>query len=149
MHGPHIWILVADGETARIYSSSSQSDRLETAVPFEFRMSNPPTREQGTERPGRVYESSGMARHAAEPRVDWHREQKREFAREIGRFLQEKTRDGAFDVLLLAAPPQMMGDLREELDPATRKLVSGEIVKDMTHLGPQELQKYLSKEDWI
>lgn len=148
MATPHIWVLVADGKTARIFSAHGRTDRLEPAVPFELRLPNPSTREQGTDRPGRVVESRGSARHSVEPHVDWHREAKRKFAEDIADLLKEKTRENAFDELLLIAPPQMMGDLRSALDEPTRARVKGEVVKDLTKLSPSELHDYLVAEVW-
>ena len=139
MTAPRIWILVADGQTAR----------LEPALPYEMRMPNPPTREQGAERPGRAYESSGKARHAVEPHVDWHREAKRSFAGELADLLGQKARDNAFDELVLIAPPQMMGDLRDALDGATKARVKTEVTKDLTQLTAIELHDYLTEEVWF
>jgi protein required for attachment to host cells len=146
---PHIWIVVADGEAARFYSSRKRHEKLEPALPFEMRMPNPPTREQGASEPGRVFDSMGSARHSVQPHVDWHREAKRKFAEEIAELLAEKAREKAFDKLVLVAPPQMMGDLRAAIDSATKTLVIGEVVKDLTHLSPTELGSSFAAEDWF
>lgn len=148
MATPHIWVLVADGKTARVFSAQGRTSRFEPAIPFEMRLPNPSTREQGTDKPGRVFESQGGTRHSVEPRVDLHREAKRTFAEEIAALLKEKTREKAFDELLLIAPPQMMGDLRAALDGPTRARVKGEVVKDLTKLSPSELHDYLVAEVW-
>lgn len=148
MATPHIWVLVADGKTARIFSAHGRTERFEPAVPFELRLPNPSTREQGADKPGRVFDSTGQARHAVEPHADWHREAKRKFAEDIADLLKEKTRENAFDELLLIAPPQLMGDLRTALDGPTRARVKGEVVKDLTKLSPTELHDYLAAEVW-
>jgi protein required for attachment to host cells len=149
MKHPHIWILVADGKTARFYSSKKPHEKLEPAVPFEMRMPNPPTREQGAGKPGRVHESVGAARHSVQPHTDLHREAKRRFAGEIAELLRGKTQENAFDKLVLVAPPQMMGDLRDEIDNATKARIIGEVVKDLTHLSPTELGATIAREDWF
>ncbi|MEN6541023.1 host attachment protein [Parvibaculum sp.] len=148
MKPPHIWIVVADGETARIFSAHGRTAKLEPAIPYELRMVNPPSREQGTERPGRGHESVGQLRHGVQPRVDPHREAKRTFAEEIAELLHGKTRERAFDELILAAPPKMLGDLRDALDDKTRALVKAELHKDLTKLSPAELHAYLTVELW-
>lgn len=148
MAAPNIWILVADGAMARFFAAAGRTAPLEPALPFEMRLPNPSTREQGTDKPGRVFESQGGTRHSVEPRVDLHREAKRTFAGEIADLLKEKTRENAFDELLLIAPPQMMGDLRSALDAPTKARVKGEVVKDLTKLSTTELHDYLVAEVW-
>lgn len=149
MKHPNFWFLVADGEAARFYSSRGRHAPLEPAMPYELRMPNPPTREQGADKPGRVFDSTGGARHSIEPHADWHREAKRKFAREIGELLGEKAREGLFDKLVLVAPPQMMGDIRAEIDDATKARLAGEVVKDLTHLSPTELRAWFAEGDWF
>jgi len=92
MTAPRIWIVVADGETARIYSALGRTARLEQALPYELRMPDPPTREQGADKPGRVFDSHGAGRHAIQPHADWHREAKHQFAREIAELWRRRRR---------------------------------------------------------
>ena len=56
-----IWILVADGQKARFLASEKRNEDLVAAMP-DMAVPNPPSREQGTERPGRVHESVGAVR---------------------------------------------------------------------------------------
>jgi len=148
MKSPHIWIVVADGETARFFSAHGRTAKLEPGLPYELRMVNPPSREQGTERPGRGHESIGQLRHSVQPRVDPHREAKRTFAEEIAELLYGKTREDAYDELIIAAPPKMLGDLRDALDEKTKERVKAELHKDLTKLSPTELHAYLTAELW-
>lgn len=148
MKSPHIWIVVADGETARFFSAHGRTAKLEQGIPYELRMINPPTRDQGAERPGRGHESVGQLRHSVQPRVDLHREAKRSFAEEIAALLFEKARENAFDELIIAAPPKMLGDLRDAMDEKTKERVKAELHKDLTKLSPTELHAYLTAELW-
>jgi protein required for attachment to host cells len=145
MKRQHLWIVVADGETARFYEREGRLARFAPAMPFEMRMPNPPSREQGADAPGRAFESVGRTRHAIEPRVDRHREAKRSFARDVGEVLREKVRENAFDKLVLVAPARTMGDLRAEIDDATKQRLVGEVVKDLTHLSPTELDAWFAE----
>jgi protein required for attachment to host cells len=149
MHAPHTWIVVADGAVARFYSLAGPAAKIEPALPYELRHPNPASRNQGTDHPGRVHESSGVARHAVEPRVDPHRESKRTFAREIAELLAVKTREKSFERLVIVAPPQMMGDLRAALDDATKACIKAEIAKDLTHLSAKELLDHLRAETML
>jgi len=141
MHAELEWALVADGQHARF---------LEREVPFgawrerageALEIANPRSREQGTERPGRVHESSGTARHAIEPRTDPHREAKRLFARRLAERLEASA--GQYQRLTLVAPPHFLGDLREELGEAARRKLRGTLDKDLTHAPLAELSGQL------
>ncbi|MDO8838217.1 MAG: host attachment protein [Parvibaculum sp.] len=140
-----IWILVADGQKARFLASEKRNEDPVAALP-DMTVLNPPTREQGTERPGRVFESTGARRSAYEPPTDLHRQAKRDFARAVAETLLEKTREGAFDKLIIVAPPEMLGDLRAAMAPETKALLIGERAKDYTQLTPREIKEQLSND---
>ncbi len=132
--------LVANGTTAKAYENTGVGKGLTPMPDFEMAIENPPTREQGTERPGRTHDRFGPGRHAMEPKADWHRQDKAAFARTLAERLDTVVRTGPIDRLVLIAPPTMMGDLRAMLTPQTRDLVSAEITKDLTHIGPSEIE---------
>lgn len=138
-----LWVLVADGGRARILVNSGVGKGLHPASGEAFGIDNPPTREQGTDRPGRTFDSAGSGRHAMEPRVDWHRFEKVKFSREIAQRLDRAALDGAFDRLILIAPPATLGDLRSALDGKTRQKVVGEIAKDLTQLSDRDIEGHL------
>jgi protein required for attachment to host cells len=139
------WILVADGARARILQCQGWGSGL-TAVPGQARtVSNPPTRDQGTDRPGRVQESADSARHAMAPRVDWHRYEKHLFATELAGVVNRAGQEKAFDRLVIVAPPGTLGDLRAKLDKNTRRMVTAELDKDLTNLSLDELEAQLEK----
>ncbi len=138
------WILVADGARALLVSNEGPGRALKTVPGREIKIENPPTRELGSDKPGRSRESVGGARHAIAPRTDWHDQRKEDFAREIARGLDADAADGRFDRLVLVAPPATLGHIRAALKPATRKLVGAEINKDLTHLPVDELAPHLA-----
>jgi protein required for attachment to host cells len=139
------WILVADGARARILQCQGWGSGL-TAVPGQARTaSNPPTRDQGADRPGRVQESANTVRHAMAPRVDWHRYEKHQFATKLAGVVNRAGQDRAFDRLVIVAPPSTLGDLRAKLDKKTRKMVTAELDKDLTGLSLDELEAQLEK----
>lgn len=138
------WILVADGSRARILKNEGPGKGVQPAMDGEFRHELPKTRELGADRPGRNQEPfTGAGRHAMDNPVDWHRFEKEKFAREMAKVLDRANNAGAFDRLVLVAPPKTLGDLRAALAPATRKKVIGEIDKDLTQLTPGELPDHL------
>lgn len=143
MRPARIWILVADGQTARFLASEKRNEDPAPALP-DMIVPNPPTREQGTERPGRVHESVGARRSAYEPPTDMHRQAKRDFAKAVAETLLTKTRENAFDKLIVVAPPEMLGDLRGALAPETKARLIGERARDYTELTPREIKEQLA-----
>ncbi len=137
------WIVVADGTRARFLVNEGPGRGLSEALPEEAGAPLPPTRELGTDRPGRVFESADGARHAMEPRVDWHRFEKQRFARSVARVIDRGANDRSFDRLILIAPPKTLGDLRAVLGHASRDAVHGELAKDLTKVSIHDLPAHL------
>lgn len=139
------WILIADGVKARIVANDGAGKGL-APVPSHAMSTAPHAARDGySDRPGRVQESVGASRHAIQPRLDWHRFEKQQFAKSVALMLDAEAGKGAFDRLVLVAPPRTLGDLRGALAAATRAKVTGEIDKDLTHLGDHDLPAHLAK----
>lgn len=145
MRPARIWILVADGQKARFLASERRNEDPAPALP-DMVVPNPPTREQGTERPGRIHESVGARRSAYEPPTDMHRQAKRDFAKAVAEALLVKTRENAFDKLIVVAPPETLGDLRAALAPEVKAHLIGERAKDYTALTAREIKEQLSSD---
>ncbi len=139
------WILVADGARARIFKNEGPGKGIQPAVDEEFRRPTPPTRELGADRPGRNQDPGSGVRHAMDNPVDWHRFEKEKFAKEMARLLDRAGEAGAYDRLVLVAPPKTLGDLRNALGATTRKRITGELDKDLTQLTPGELPDHLGR----
>jgi protein required for attachment to host cells len=137
------WIVVADGARARFLVNEGPGKGLREALPEESGAPPPPTRDLGTDRPGRVFESADSSRHAMEPRVDWHRFEKQRFARSVAQVIDRGATERAFDRLVLIAPPRTLGDLRAVLGHASREAVHGEVAKDLTKVPVHDLPGHL------
>ncbi len=137
------WIVVADGAHARFFLNEGPGRGLTPALPEAPAVPHPPTREQGSDRPGRVFESADSSRHALEPRADWHRLEKQQFARAVARIVDQASGDNAFDRLVLIAPPKTLGDLRAALGQASHGAIHRELAKDLTHVADAALPAHL------
>jgi protein required for attachment to host cells len=124
------WALVADAQHARILERKGSTAWVERPEGLPA-PDNPASHEQGTERPGRVHESVGSARHAIEPRQDPHRAAKAGFARHLADELERAAAMGRYDRLLLVAPPVFLGDLRKALGAVARQRLCGSLDKDI------------------
>jgi len=138
------YILIADGARARILSTRGPGSGLSPILNHDFAASRAPTRDYGTDKPGRTHKSGiGNSRHAMEPSTDWHVIEKQRFAKTIARIVDQAAERNEFDRLVLVAPPATLGDLRSSLGKRAVGLVSQELGKDLTHLTLPELTRYL------
>lgn len=133
------WILIADGARARLLVNEGPGKGIRPLEARENPHMHDRTRDLGTERPGRVVESVGGARHGMEPRVDWHTWEKHLFAKSLADSLNAAAAAGKFDRLVLVAPPQSLGELRAALNKKAKEKVHAEINKDLTHLPDRDL----------
>mgnify|MGYP003705265367 FL=1 len=99
------WVVVADGARAHIARQPSTGQPLESVAGEDFvNPSHGRTRDIGTDKPGRVMDSThGGHRHAVE-QIDWHRFEKKKFAKSIAEHLEQAAEAKAFDRLVLVAP---------------------------------------------
>ena len=103
------WRSSGKGKVARMISGS------------DAKLDNPPSHEQGRDRPARVHELVGNVRHAIEPRHDPHRARETLFARQLGAMLGDYAVRNDFDRLVIVAPAPMLGDLRRVLQPRSAR----------------------------
>jgi hypothetical protein len=64
------WVVVADGERALFLKNKGDAMHPQLTVFREMEQENPPDREQGTDRPGRV--NGGGAQRSSVEETDWH-----------------------------------------------------------------------------
>lgn len=145
MHPKRSWVVVADAAQAAIFTLAPDGATLaplEGCV-FVNEAARGHARDLGHDRPGRVVESVGGARHAHEPRVDPHRRAKTAFAERLAAFLEAGDGAPPFDALVLVAPPRMLGDLRAALGQRAAARVVREIGKDLTRTPVARRTAYL------
>ena len=139
------WVVVANGTTAKALENDGVGKGLNPTPSFEMHVDTSPTRDLGSDRPGRVHDRFGPGRHSMEPKADWHRQEKTAFAKAIAERLASAARDGTVDRLILVAPPAMMGDLRSALDDHAQSLISGELTKDLTQRPNAEIADHIGE----
>lgn len=137
------WLLVANSSIARIYKIEKKHDLKEIKV-LEHPESRLHNLDLVSDKPGRDFESSGIGRHALEPKVLPKRHEFAVFAKSLAEYLENARNEGEFEALYIAASPALLGLLRQSLHPNTTKLIKAEVDKDMTHMKPQEIPDHLS-----
>src|SRR5690606_36173145 len=104
---------------------------------------NPPTHEQGTDRPGRQAESSSARRSAIE-QTDFHRQAEERFSADLAREIGERVARGDFSRLVLVASPRVLGVIRSALDAEAAKAVVAEIGKTLPGQPGPEIEKIVT-----
>jgi protein required for attachment to host cells len=139
-HG--VWVVVADGEKALFLRNEGDTQYPNLQVMRELHDDNPPTREQGTDRPGRL--SDGPSAHrSAVADTDWHKVGKVRFADQIAERLYEMAHRGDFKEIVLIAPPLVLGELRKKLHQEVSDRIVGEIPKTLTNHAVFDIEKLL------
>ncbi|MBO0764879.1 MAG: host attachment protein [Hyphomicrobiaceae bacterium] len=139
------WVLIADAARARVFETRGRGTGLTAVADMVLDAELAPSREIGTDRPGRSFESVGGMRHALESPSDPHREQKRQFARRIADAVEARQAARSFDRLVVVAPPVTMGDLRAVLADKVKAAVSAEVVADLTNTPVSALPAHLAE----
>jgi protein required for attachment to host cells len=135
------WVLVADGEKFLLLRNNGDAELVDLRVIRHGDVDNPPTHEQGTDRPGRL-DDPGSGRSAVEA-TDWHRLEKQRFAKDLTERLRGWALDNRFAALVLVADPRTLGVLRPELHKTVRERLVGEVDKDLTQMPIEAIEAVL------
>lgn len=139
-HG--LWLMVADGEKALFLKNEGDTKYPNFEVVREMEKENPPTRQQGSDRPGRLSDGPSVHRSAVAD-TDWHKVGKLRFAEEIAGRLYKMAHRGDFKEIMLIAPPLVLGELRKKLHDEVSAKVVGEIPKTLTNHAVFDIEKLL------
>jgi protein required for attachment to host cells len=135
-------ILVGDGQKALFLRNIGSAQHVDLVVERIFERDNPPTREQGTDRPGRSTASPGVARSAMEE-VDCHLAKER-FADELAEALYRYAHADGFQRLVIIAPPKILGNLRRAFHAEVLDRIAAEIPKELTTHPVAEIGKLIA-----
>jgi protein required for attachment to host cells len=135
--------VIADGGRARLLERD-ETGAFRTTSSFVSTELQKTSHELGLDRPSRVKESAGPARHAIEPRRDLHEAAKEDFIRAVAADLAALHKQGKFDELVLIAPAGVLTELRDALAKPTAGIVVKELQKDLTKVPDHDLASHLS-----
>jgi protein required for attachment to host cells len=142
---PKIWVVIADGEHARVVTPTAPHGQFATTLSLDSITAHLLSRDLGSERPGRVNERGSTTRHAIEPRQDPHEAAKQKFVVEVAKQNNSDAEAGEFDQLVLVAPGHALHDLREASSATATGEVSGSLVKDLTKTPYHDLKSHLAE----
>jgi len=139
------WVLVADGQKALFLRNDLNTKDYDLRVVWHQESENPPSIDQGSDRAGRANSVPGM-RRAALQETDWHQLSEDHYGKEIAAILDRAAHDGAFDEIVLVAPPKVLGVLRAEISQKTMKKVVAEVPKTLTNHPIEKIESLLKSE---
>lgn len=137
------WVVVCDGGRALLFENSGTAIAPALRVIDSLAQEVPPTREQGTDAPGRAFATTGTARSAVE-QTDWHDMAEQQFLRQLAERLNEAVVAGKVPSLIMVAPPRALGVLRNHYSPALRQVLHQEIDKDLVKLPVADILRHIT-----
>jgi protein required for attachment to host cells len=140
---PGTRVLVADGAKAMVLRNAGDAQAPNLKLEKSYGQDNPPTREQGTDKPGRTNDSLG--RRSAMETPDWHRVAEDRFIERIASDMAADLSAGAYEKLVVVAPPIALGVLRKAMSAAVLEAIACEIGKDLTKHPVPEIEKAVTK----
>jgi protein required for attachment to host cells len=137
------WVVVCDGAKALVLENAGdlKFPNLKTIEVLEQK--DLPTRELGTEKPGRSMNSVGN-NHSAVEQTDWHDLSEKAFLVDLAQRLDAAVAGGKVKSLILVAPPRALGMIRPAYSPALKSAVRAELDKDFVKLPVYEIEKRLT-----
>ena len=139
----NLLIVIADGEHAR-FVRLGPGNIPHTDAAFDSTAAHQRSRELGSDRPGASFHTGSVAHHSLVPRHDPHFLAKEAFANLIADQLNTAVAQGAFDQLILVAPPHILIAVRKDLDSAANARIVGSLQKDLAKVPDKELWAHIA-----
>lgn len=136
------WVVVCDGRKALILENVGDAKFPNLRTKEVHEQKNPPTHEQGTDAPGRSFNSVGNRRSSV-GQTDWHAQAEAQFLQDLAGRLDAAIGAGEAKSIIIVAPPKALGVIRQAYSPALRKAVRAELAKDFVKLPVHEIEKHL------
>jgi protein required for attachment to host cells len=123
-------LLVTDGGRATVFRNAGQAGKPQLEEFKVYHQDNPPTREQGVDKPPRVNSAQGARSSIAQ--TDLHQQAEDRFIARIAADMDADLKAGEFAELIVVAPPVALGVYRKAASAPLRKATLMEINKDLT-----------------
>lgn len=140
----YTWILVADKGHARFFSVDSPTSPLIEEDNLIHTQSRMRERELISDSPGKSSGVAGMGRHPMTKENEARNQEAMHFAREISDKLSAAQQQG-LRKLYVVSDPGFLGTLRQKMPTQLRRLVKGEIDKNLASLAPDQIRNHLPR----
>ncbi len=142
---PHdAFVFVGDGRKALFLRNEGDEKFANLVTVDVLSGENPPSREQGTDKPGRAFMGANSSARSAVESTDWHEIEESRFAHRAAAALESIVRERAAPALVIAAPARTLAELRRSLHLDVKSKIIAEIDKDFTKLPVWEIEKHIA-----
>jgi protein required for attachment to host cells len=142
---PHdAFVFVGDGRRALFLRNDGDAKFPNLKTERVFVDENPPSHEQGTERPGRISKGSRTGGRSAVEPTDWHELEEHHFVRMVAAATERLVRASKVKKLFVVAPPRTLAELRLAFHPDVKACIVAEVNKDLTKHPVSEIEKHLT-----
>lgn len=139
------WVVVADGRKALLLENLGGPLNPDLRVIRVDEIDNPPSRAQGADRAGRMNDGrAGGVRKSAFEATDFHQLAEDRFAGRLAAALDKAAAGGAFDKLVVAAPPSALGALRAAFSERVKARIALEIDSDLVNHPAPEIERRIA-----
>jgi len=137
-------VFVGDGRKALFLRNAGDEKFPNLRTEQVFVDENPATRDQGTDKPGRLFAGSNARdrRSAVEP-TDWHELEEHRFTRMVAEEFERLVRACKVKAVVIAAPPRILAELRQAFHGDVKARIMAEVDKDLTKHPVFEIEKHL------
>ena len=137
------WIVVADGDQAKIFEHDGPGRGLHAVKDAMLEQAHLKAGDIMADRPGRASNPAGPGSRASVGyRTDPVEVRERRFVEQLAQMLDDKHNEGAFERLVIAAAPAALGDLRPALSERVKAAVIAELPKDLTNIPTAKLAEH-------
>ena len=139
------WILLADGESARLIEQDTPHSKLRQILHFDCRSIAQPNNQNFSKNLTPIV---FFGRHTSEIACESTQKQQSQFAHDLVNYIKNANNNNKFDELYVFAPPSMLGYIRQNINHTNKKLrstIRKLFNKDVIHLDLIKLKDYFSK----
>lgn len=136
-------VLVADGAKALFLRNEGDASVANLKTELVLLDENPPTHEQGTDRPGHGGKVPGTQRRSAMEPTDWHDIEEHRFARRVAAVTEELIRTTHVEAFVIVAPPRTLAELRRSFNGVVKHRIVAELDKDLTKHSVADIERHV------
>lgn len=134
------WILVSDASRARLFQKDIDQEEWTLLEEREHPASRARALDLVSDKTGRTQSRAlNTSRTAMDPRSSPKAIEAENFAQQLAEILEKGLDRNAYTSLVLVAPPQFLGLLRQKLSARVTRLISSTLDKDFTQFDAREL----------
>lgn len=136
------YVVIADSGKYLFLRNQGDTDILDLRVVDHGEHDNPPTHEQGSDRPGRF--PSSEKQYSAVSESDWHRLEKQRSGHDLANRINSLSEQLGPDTIVLVADPSTLGVVRPLLSDRARFCIKADIAKNLTHHTSPDIEHILA-----